>query len=260
MTTIPHVPQTVWHTHGAMHEENYASTYRNTMRDQLPCVVNVLSIDYDGCGDTFDEWGDVKDVEKTHRRGCVQPLSGLPHIPPTSGQTRKQYEFRMRICSVLKQRKPEYVFSGSARIVYQDVFKREQDGKPHVDVLSRAMVYKLKYPSLCHSALRRGDGGVIQYDPYDVPWPNREEILRSKMTIVLQQMLHARPDNGRVNFVFVDDIYARGLAEVLLQDASLVPEWAELHLVEFISPPMYKYRSTRVEHNGNVHFYSGGYS
>ena len=201
--------------------------------------VVALSIDYDGCGDVHNrhEHPDVS-LDGGADWPRVRPFAVLRPLPPSKHVRRKRNQFWAavrRACS--GKRAPSLCMSGSARVVYQRPLTREQDGMAHTVVLDTAL-RKHGFPGIALEALQRRDGGQLTYSPYVVPWPSETEVVRSKMSIVREQMLLTRRlfPGAHVVFVFIDDLYAVRLADAIRRNgAGTVPPWCTLHLIHYES-------------------------
>ena len=203
--------------------------------------VLVWSLDYDGCSDVVRTVVPPVDPE-TVPRGAPWPRVRSTHLAREDPDPKRLEDFWTALAHA-SGRDPSLVLSGSARVVVQDVGVREQDGLSHTAVQSAALAAR-GLPRIHLPALKRGDlGGTIRYDPNDVHVPNVDYVTRMKMDLVRKQIRYvAARTRKRIRFVFVDDIYAEKLRDLLVAHPELLPPRATLHLVAFVS-----YRPRRAE-------------
>ena len=78
----------------------------------------------------------------------------------------------------------------------------------------------------------------MTYSSHSVPWHGESEVVRSKMSIVREQIRLVRSiyPQSHIVFVFIDDIYAVGLADAIRRNGnSLIPPNTTLHLIQYES-------------------------
>ena len=210
------------------------------MRDHYVCLKQVvaLSIDYDGCGDVHNnyEHPDISlDDPKEWPR--VRPFSILFRRPADLHTHRKRLQFWGTIKRATGRKVPRICMSGSARVVYQRPLIREQDGMAHTVVIDHAL-REHGFPGIDLRALQKQDGGIMNYSPSSITWPHEHETVRSKMSIVREQILFIKSifPHSHVVFVFIDDIYAVLLAKAIRRSGDhTIPENVTLHLIHYES-------------------------
>ena len=207
------------------------------MSKQIKQIV-AFSFDYDGCTDILNDF-------------IPNPLPTrndlFPRVRPFTVLHRRQLSRHDRLkCAQLwnviaralgGHRIPDVVMSGSARILYQNPLVREQDGIAHTVVLNNTLLNR-GYPPVELRALHQKDGGSLSYSTRGTPRVKAET--RGKIAIVRDQAKLVRalhPTAARIQFVFVDDIYATKIAEVLRANPEyrIVPNDVTLHLIHYES-------------------------
>ena len=206
---------------------------RNRSIGKLDSDVIVLSIDYDGCGDVLSDVIPPAISHIGHTWPAVVDIDTLTERPMTPHLRAKRDEFWRIVHTICSNRRPNIIMSGSARLVYQDPARFEQDAVDHMAVLDRA-IQAHGFGRLDHNS--NPNRGKIRYDANSIPW-NADEEVRSKMSIVREQMRYVRRrfPNHHIRFIFIDDIYATKLENELSRRSLLLPLNVSLHLVHFQS-------------------------
>lgn len=208
----------------------------------MPDSLVALSIDYDGCGGVFNRHFHPR-VSSDTTDNPVVPLSRLRKRMSTQHDDRKRVQFWLRVGQAMEWATPDICMSGSARIAYQEPGILEQDGMDHVEVLSNAMIER-GFPRIDPRALQRHpqrSQRLLDIHAKKILWPNEKEEVRTKMSIVCEQIDFIRrkhPVGKRpIRFVFVDDIHADTLMTALKDNTWSPPSLrgVELHLVHYQS-------------------------
>ena len=189
-------------------------------------------------------WGCIRRMGKGPRTR-VRPL--LVRRKLTKHQKKKQAEFWKVVVDPFLP--IQHIYSGSARIVSQHVGYEEQDGKPHMEILSRAMKSRNLPPLDVRALPHTQTGGTIQYTMSLLDHPKE---VATKWAIIREQMILSKTPR----FVFVDDIYATMLADYLLSRQDLIPVHVEqLHLIWYESTRPVSISGRMVIQDGRVVFH-----
>ena len=190
----------------------------------------VWSWDYDGASDVLRTR--CPNPRPVVERGRLWPRVTYDHAHEVPDAFRVN-DFWNALEHVSATVVPAMVMSGSARILSQDPGRFEQDGLCHVAMQNEGLRRRGVAARVDRAALR------LPYDFRCVDAPGYPDAARAKLDIVLRQIRHARTRLnlvGPLRFVFVDDIYAPVLAEMLARYPALAPPRnTTLHLVHFKS-------------------------
>lgn len=211
--------------------------YGRTGAARIPVV---WSLDYDGASDVVRTR--FPDLTNGYTLKAVKTWS-MPMETPNASRVNDFWRTMTSVSELAGGEHPSLVMSGSARILYQEPGKLEQDGLGHVDMQNVGLEkhFETTDVKIDEKALNLTytykDSSLI-HDPRD-----------AKMDIVLKQIKYAQTKLGteRLRFVFVDDIYAIKLATMFKANPRRLPNDVTLHLVHFESfrnregrPPRHK--------------------
>jgi len=202
--------------------------WRRLVDDELV----VLLLDWDNCADVLSDYEPPASLVHDPSSGWarVTPETQLKRLAVDDELIRRRDAFWKLVVRACGYRPPHVVTSASARLLYQQPGKFEQDGIAHARVLEKAVALHPLTKRAHFDRTTRLPG----YNAHRIP-----EL--GKVSIVRAQLARAKEAAGatrRVRVVFVDDIYAtklyRNHSKAL---ASLLREGDSLHLVHFEHVP-----------------------